>query len=331
VRIVPRAAFQISIPKDAIDADKGFIPACKLAQVNRLATFAGKDGKPVEILITPGLIDGLLGLGQKQGRLDAFWTHDRLSDENQKDHLHDYVAVWKNFRKDETGDLIADAQLAPTPYKDRIMWSAMNDPEGMMVSMVFDYTGGRNDAKPTAICSGDFVKLGAATSALLSAYPNQTDTDMTKEEIQAIVKEAITAALATFKPAAVKSEDDMTEADATAIMTAAGVTDADQTAEDKGKPPGVRAMLAVGRANKRQLAAVAEEAGMKAEAAFTAKLGAKVKEVIGTGGNDKTKDEFEAAVQAQLAAGAPNRARAVFRVQKDKPDLYAKHAQALRA
>jgi hypothetical protein len=210
------------------------------------------------------------------------------------------------------------------------MWAAANDPVGIMTSLVFKYEGGKTDAKATRIDSADFVKFGAATTALLSAYPHNQETNMDKTELIKLLAdpEVKAALLALAKPAA--NEDAMTEADATAIMTAAGVIDADQAVEDKGKPPALRAMLAVGRASKRQSAAASEEAAVKAEATFTAKLGAKVKDIIGTGGT-ATKDEFEAAVQAQLSAGAPNRARAIFRVQKDKPDLYAKHTAALHA
>lgn len=328
-----KAALRIQISDTSIDDDKGIIPACKLAEVGRLAVFAGEDGSKKELLISPALIESLLGLATGKGRLDAYWTHDRLNAENKDaDALHSSVGVWRNFRKDGDGNLVADINLAPTEYRERILWQAHNDPQGIMTSLVFDYTGGKDNAKAVTLESGDFVKQGAAVTALLSAYNKTHKAKLAN--MDDLISQLVEAckdphSLAAFK-ALIKSVEKegeaadsaaMSDDDATAIMTAAGVTDADKLDADKGKPLGVRVALSVGRATTRRLASVGAEAAVTAEARLSSAIGTKVTAALA--GVKKESEEPEAFITAQLAAGCPNRATAIARMAKDKKELYA--------
>lgn len=270
---MPLAAFRISVTgKDNVDKENHVVKGCRLAEKDRLAVFNGKDGQPVELMVSGSLIDDLLGLATTAGRLDAYWTHDRLNADNTKDSLHDSIGVWRNFSKDDSGNLVADLQLEPTQYRERVMWKAENDPQGIMSSLVFDYTGGRDDAKAQSLFSGDLVRFGAATTALLSAYKQPTN--MTPEEIKSTVDEAVKAALAAHieanKPADVTAE-------AAAIEAAAGVKDEDKLPEDEKLNPAICAAVRIGRAQlrsfKAELKTVEESSAVLAEAKFTAKLG----------------------------------------------------------
>ncbi len=329
-----KAVLRISL--GSVDETNGIVTGCKLADVGALAVFAGKDGKPTELRITPALVNDILGFANQAGRLDAYWTHDRLSDET-RDPLHDSIGVWRNFRKDEQGNPIADLHLEPSDHKERVLWKAKNDPTGIMTSLVFGYRGGKEDARATSLESGDLVRYGAATKALLSAYPdNLSDNQpMDINELLSLLDDpaACDKILAMVKAAQKgHASADMEDADVDAAMSAAGVTDADKKPEDASKTKVTRAILTLARATQRQLSAITtdrktllDEAATKAEANFTAKLG---KGGTFVPSEVKTEnDAFEAAVQSQITAGAPNRARAIFRVQKDKPDLYAKWAK----
>ena len=294
---MPLAAFRISVSgKDNVDKENHVVKGCRLAEKDRLAVFNGSDGKPVELMVSGSLIDDLLGLATSAGRLDAYWTHDRLNADNSKDALHDSIGVWRNFAKDESGNLVADLHLGPTEYRDRVLWSAETDPQGIMSSLVFDYTGGRDDAKAQSLFSGDLVRFGAATTALLSAY--QQPKTMTPEEIKSTVDEAVKAALAAHieanKPADVTAE-------AAAIEAAAGVTDADKLPEDEKLAPAICAAVRIGRAQlrsfKAEIEAVKESSAVLAEAKVTAKLGA-----LGTFVPVVTKQEPVKISKAQFAA-----------------------------
>lgn len=294
---MPLAAFRISVTgKDNVDKENHVVKGCRLAEKDRLAVFNGKDGKPVELMVSGSLIDDLLGLATTAGRLDAYWTHDRLNADNTKDSLHDSIGVWRNFAKDESGNLIADLQLEPTQYRERVMWKAENDPQGIMSSLVFDYTGGRDDAKAQSLFSGDLVRFGAATTALLSAY--QQPNTMTEEQIKSTVDEMVKAALAAYieatKPADVSAE-------AAAIEAAAGVTDADKLPEDEKLAPAICSAIRIGRAQlrafKAEIEAVKESSAVLAEAKVTAKLG-----TLGTFVPVGTKQEQAKLTRAQFNA-----------------------------
>lgn len=152
-----------------MDGDTIF--GCQLARLGKLARFANPHtGKTEELLCTPKLVDSLLALCSEDQRLSAHWTHKWIEG---NEGIDSRVATWRNFRKDDGGNLVADAFLWPTPHKDAILHAALNDPQGIMVSMVFNYEGGKNDAVATGVMAGDFVGKGAMTTALLAALSSE--------------------------------------------------------------------------------------------------------------------------------------------------------------
>ena len=196
---------------------------------------------------------------------------------DDKDRLHAKVGALKNFRKDELGNPIADFYVAPSEYRETILWGAKEDPENMMLSAVFSYDPKDPKALPMDFQAADLVECGAATTALFSetqTKPN-TMTDEDKAEVAKMIADAIAAAMKT---------DETTDAEAeiaTAAEADAGVTEADKKKEDENKPATLRAALRIGRASHRlTLAALAEKLeASKAEtvtlaaAQFTAALG----------------------------------------------------------
>lgn len=183
------AICRASIPSK-VDHEKGIVYGCILAKVNALAVFSSPGNGPTEVLITPSVIDGQLALWKKKDRGDAHWTHSWI--EEGDDALKTRVATWRNFRKDEEGNLIADAHLWPSEHRAAILHAAENDPQGMMVSQVFDYRGGRDNAVPVNVRAADFVGIGAATTALLSKFSDieeEKQKSMTKAELIALLQD----------------------------------------------------------------------------------------------------------------------------------------------
>lgn len=176
---------------------------------NRDVTYKGADGKAIGFRTNDGLINGLIGHAGNR-TIPAHLTHDWT--DGKVDALHSRVGGVKNFRRDDTGALLADYHAMPGEAGDRILWLAENDPEHAMLSLVFDWnkivSDGVTYAVPLNFEAADFVAKGAAVSAMLSQL--NTDTDMTKEEIVALIKEnsaskddvtnAVKAALADYKP-----------------------------------------------------------------------------------------------------------------------------------
>lgn len=297
------AALRIAIDNSPVDAENGVISGCILAQSNRLATFSGPDGNPVEVMVTPALIDSLLNLASVQARLDAYWTHDRLNPENSaKDPIHDSVGVWSNFRKNENGDLVADISLEPSGHRERILWKAQNDKRGIMTSLVFNYQGGRNDAVATQIISGDFVRFGAATTALLSAHKPNT---MTPDEIKTIACEAAKAALAEHIESTKESTAALSKANEEIVALKTQIAKLSEDSE----------------ANTKK---IIESEIVAAEARFTA--------IVGQSGpvNHAAKEakDFDSLITAQLSAGAVNQGRAIAAAAKINPEAYAKWVAA---
>ncbi len=328
------AALQASLKStDKVDGDTIF--GCQLARLGKLARFANPDtGKTEELLCTANLVDSLLALCSEDQRLSAHWTHKWLEG---NEGIDSRVATWRNFRKDEGGNLVADAFLWPTPHKEAILHAAKNDPTGIMVSMVFNYEGGRDDAKATGVMAGDFVGKGAMTTALLAALSAVTESTQTSqmdinEIIEALKDEKVQAAvLAIIKSHKADAPDEpdgdeaaMEDTETAAAMTAAtGATDADKS--DSKAPAVLGAILTGFKALKRQLDgnqdAVSEKAAVLAEAKFT--------KAIGTGkfkfsapANEKPELPFVAVLKKHLATDV-RRPIAIMRAKNDaKPSDY---------
>ena len=308
------AAFKLNtLSQERIDADLSVIYGVRLCEVGKVARFNGPDGKPRTAEITTEHADAFLAHAGNRS-IPVHWTHDYLSDD--KDRLHAKVGALKNFRKDDAGNPIADFYVAPSEYKDAILWNAKEDPENMMLSAVFSYDPKDPKALPMDFQAADLVECGAATTALFSEP--QTPNTMTEDEIKALVAPMIAEAIAA---AAVKPEVEA-EVEMAAVAEAdAGVTEADKKPEDEAKPAAMRAALRIHRATTRQtLAALAANQGETvklAEAQFTKALGSGKFSIQA----DEKGDEVEKALAAYTATGA-SKSVAILRLAKDKPEVY---------
>lgn len=308
------AAFKLNtLSQERIDADLSVIYGVRLCEVGKVARFNGPDGKPRTAEITTEHADAFLAHAGNRS-IPVHWTHDYLSDD--KDRLHAKVGALKNFRKDDAGNPIADFYVAPSEYKDAILWNAKEDPENMMLSAVFSYDPKDPKALPMDFQAADLVECGAATTALFSEP--QTPNTMTEDEIKALVAPMIAEAIAA---AAVKPEVEA-EVEMAAVAEAdAGVTEADKKPEDEAKPAAMRAALRIHRATTRQtLAALAANQGETvklAEAQFTKALGSGKFNIQA----DEKGDEVEKALAAYTATGA-SKSVAILRLAKDKPEVY---------
>lgn len=304
---MPSAILRESISsRSNVDAEKGIVYGCRLAEVGKLAVFAGLDGKPVEIKITPALVDSLLAICSEDNRLNAHWTHKHV--DGREDALLSRVATWRNFRKDENGNLIADAFTAPGTYREAILHWAENDPQGMMVSMVFDYTGGRDNPIAESVRAADFVAKGAATSALLSAFAKTAKLDMPDNLPPDKTPAPDNTPTPPFTPEQVTAIQQM-------IQAALNPPDVDASA-----PPAMFA--AITKLIGHRVTAGATEAATLAEARFVKSIGGTaVLKDFSDRHKSPNENPLRVAVTAQLAAGAPNRGVAIARALRDKPEL----------
>ena len=327
------ASLQASLKStEKVDGDTIF--GCQLARLGKLARFANPHtGKTEELLCTPKLVDSLLALCSEDQRLSAHWTHKWIEG---NEGIDSRVATWRNFRKDDGGNLVADAFLWPTPHKEAILHAALNDPQGIMVSMVFNYEGGKNDAVATGVMAGDFVGKGAMTTALLAAL-SADDSTSTSNTMEPITLEQLKALLATPEGKAMlqgcldghtKAGDDaaaMEDTEAAATMeNAAGVADGDKSDADKDKPAVLRAVLNSIRAIKRQIGenqdTVSEKAAVLAEAKFTKAIGTGKFQIAAPA--EKPELPFVAVLKKHLGTGV-TRPLAIMRAKNDaKPGDY---------
>jgi hypothetical protein len=300
-----------SFSQDSINGD--VLLGVKIAELGKVACFSGPDGKPRYATITPAFVDALLSHAGSRS-IPVHWTHDYK--QGNGDALHAKVGKLKDIRKDSEGNPIADLHLAPGQYKETALWNAEHDPENMMLSPVFSYDPSDKDSTPLDFQAADLVECGAATTALFSAAQTQTQTQtkMTDEDKIEVAKMIADALAAANKPADAPVVPDTAEMEATA-----GVTDADKKPEDEKAPALMAAFARCNRAIKRQLETAKGEAVVLAEAKFTAALGAGKFTLPAA---PAAKDEVEEAIAAQISAGAKDRSTAIFRLAKDKPEIY---------
>jgi len=300
-----------SFSKDSIFGD--VLLGVKIAELGKVACFSGPDGKPRYATITPAFVDALLS--HAGGRsIPVHWTHDYK--QGNGDALHAKVGKLKDIRKDSEGNPIADLHLAPGQYKETALWNAEHDPENMMLSPVFSYDPSDKDSTPLDFQAADLVECGAATTALFSAAQTQTQTqnkmtDEDKIEVAKMIADAISAAN--------KPEDAPVVPDTAEMEATAGVIADDKKPEDDKQPALMAAFARCNRAIKRQLLASKVEAVVLAEAKFTAALGSGKFTLPAA---PAAKDEVEEAIAAQISAGAKDRSTAIFRLAKDKPEIY---------
>ncbi len=325
--ILKTAAGQISI-----DADAGVIRGVKLMELGKLARFAGDNGQAKQVAITDAHIAALLAHAGNRA-VPIHNTHDWFSAQGTSNadtvEMEARIGALKSFRRDEAGNLIADAYLNKAkPAALDMLWGAANNPEDNCFSVVFSYLKDDPQCIPQNFRAGDLVPSGAATTALFS--DNQTDTDMTKEEVLALLKETLPALLAEHKTALL-SEMKEKEGDYAKMEENCGVTEEDKLPEDEQAPALMRAQARISRAIARQAkslaaekTAILAEAKVQATAEATALLGRSGFPGIGTG-NQPPQDaqaKFNAAVKTLTDANVPL-ATATLRVINEQPEVYA--------
>lgn len=179
-----QAALQFSFTQTRIDAEKGVIYGVKVIE---LGPVQSQHGPPV---VKPEHVQAFKAHAGNRS-IPVHWTHDYLGEDS--DRLHAKVGALKNFHVDAAGDLCADFHVAPTEYKEGIFWSAVNDPDNMMFSVVFSYDPAQ-DGLPLDFQAADLVERGAATTAMFSATTNT----MTQDEIKSLVAESVKTALSEY-------------------------------------------------------------------------------------------------------------------------------------
>lgn len=335
---MPFAVLTEKLPSGpSVKREEGVIEGCKLCEAGKLAVFKGPDGKPVQILMRPEVVDKLLALWSAESEGAAHWTHRWI--ETGEDGLESKVATWKNFRKDDSGNLIADAHLWETPRKETILSAAEKDPKGIMVSQVFDYSGGRDDCVPLSVFAADFVEKGAATTSLrsmiakLSATQKAHMAEITLDDLKTLFatpegKAMVQGCIDGHDKAADMADDDMAT-----MESESGVKDEDkkdEPAEDKQEPALMKVYRFVRRTNRalnRRLkevaqneAAILAKAKVQWEAEFAGQLG-KNKAVLSGFSQTQTEElAVTKAIRTQVAAGA-RRPKAILRALNDaKPE-----------
>ena len=332
------AVFKSEIGNPIIDERNGIISGVRIATLG--AVSESKEGRGRGLVIDNATITALFELAKNKGdKVPAFFTHDWFDSDD--DGLKHDAGVWRNFRVDGAGNLIADFNAFDTDRKAGIFSRAKTDPDGIATSPLFHYDfreGDKNRCTPTEFVSCDFVKRGAINKALFSQTNPQNN--MTIEEfIQLLsnpeVKTAIEAIVKSHAdgsdaaPAGDAAPDDAALAEYEAD---AGVEDGDKKKEDDNMPAVMRAHVRVARAIARKTAAlkadkdaILAEAKIQAEASQTAILGrGPILNVAGAAKEDANNPE--AFIAEQIASGkAKTRGHAIAIMGKQKPELYAIH------
>lgn len=301
-------------------------------EVGKMAVFAGEDGKPKKVEITPAHAKALLGFAGNRS-IPSHWSHDWF--DGDADPIHARVGALKQFRMD--GDnLVADLHLSPGEHRETALWNAENAPENMMLSAVFNYAKTDPICIPQDFQAADLVSKGAATTALLAediTTQNNMDTDILTMLAEAAKDPAKRAALkALIKEIEAGDDEDTAAAE---MESGAGVTDSDKDKSDDNKPALMRALLRVCRATKRQInelakseTALLEKAKVQSEASATALLGKGG--FIKAGAGEQNTDTY-AAKLAEYSKTAPSQQVAAFRLLKDHPELMPEHEAHTRA
>ena len=329
------AIFRVqSFSPTGVDREKGIVYGCQLAKLGKLAVFSDMAGDRQELMVTPSLVAELLQLFLNEERSTAHWGHDWMSAD--VDPINSTVATWRNFRTSDDGNLIADCFLWPTDKRESVLHAAENDPLGMMVSMVFDYSGGRDNAKALSVSAADLVSQGAATTALCHAIlssthkPKTAKLNMEVSELIELLKDpAVRAAIVAMAETVESTEpDEVTSDEVVEMEDVADVALTDEEKKDETQPALMaryrRATLAVAKLAKSKTATLSDD-----DRKIVAKLAAaEVVRGIGTGSvklnlsGTTAQSDAETFITAQLSAGCKNRGEAIARMAKDKPSIY---------
>ncbi len=317
----------------SIDKDAGVIRGVKLMELGKLARFASEDG-PKQIKITDAHISALMGHAGNRA-IPIHDTHEWFESQGKADadsvEKNARIGALKSFRRDENGNLIADATLNLDKQAARdLLWGAEHNPEDNCFSAVFNYLKDDPACMPVNFRAGDLVPNGAATTALFSENPTDKPMAITIDDLKAVCenpegKEMLRGAL--------KGHDKASEDTAAAEMESdAGVTDADKKSDDEQKPALMRAALRCERARNRKFAAnqtaLLSEVDTKIKASETALLGRGP--FLSADDQKKSGDLYTATLTTYKEASKGNEVLAVARMLKDKPEFLGEYEKRQR-
>lgn len=302
-------------PDVAIDAENQTLRGVKLMEVGATAHFKGADGKSKSVNITAEHITALLNHAGNRA-LPVHNTHEWF-DAQDKENADSVergarIGALNKFRRDDAGNLIADAVFKKGEAWDDVLFAATHNPEDTMFSAVFNYSP--DDAKciPLNFRCADIVPRGAATTALFSETQTQPKMALTLDDLKELLSTpegeaymgGILKAHGKMKKSAAESEAEA-EAPAAEGATAAALKKFEEE------------LTAKFAKKETELLATVET---KAQAAATALLG-KGGFQIASGEAPKTND-VEAKLSSYITAGAANRGVAIMRFAHDKPEEY---------
>lgn len=302
-----KAILQSALGTPSVNRESRVVSGIRILENNRDVTYAGPDGKPVSFRTNDGLIDGLISHAGNRGipaHLSHSWT------DGKADGLNTRVGTHKNFRRDGSGNLVADFYAMPGIEGDRMLWLAENDPANAALSSVFDWnpikSNGVTYAVPLSFDAADFVASGAACSALLTKF--QPDTDMTDEQITKLVTDTVTAALKDFKPAGFITKEEAETAADTRVKAALSAYKPEAT---------------------KMTDAEIEAIAVAAQAKVVATLGSGP--LLKSIQRSNEQGDAYTAKLATYVASSPNRATAIRRLLADHPELGAAHEEHQQA
>ena len=303
------ALLQLKLSHGAIDADNGVISGVMVMELGKLAQFEGEGKITKRVKITPAHIDALLSHAGNRS-IPMHLTHDWFNAQGTPTadtvEMQARCGAFKNLRKDESGNLRADAYLKDGATRSDILWGAEHNPEDNMVSVVFSYDKKDPLCMPCDFRAADIVPKGAAVTALFS-HSQKLDNTMDKTALLEMLKDdEVKTALLAMLPETKTSE--------VALL---------KSAEDKAGE--------IFAAKKAEILAEAATASDKRfeenKVALLKEAEAAVVKNIGQGGflkdfGKKDADDAEAFITAQLSAGCKDRGQAIARMANDKPELY---------
>lgn len=336
---MPTACFQTKFSQSAIDAEKGILTGVKLMALGKLAQFAGEGDEVKKVTITRQHIEALLSHAGNRAvpiHLTHEWADSQGKPNADSIEMLARIGALKNLRKDNVGDLIADAYLKEGSIRNDILFGAEHNPEDNMFSVVFDYKKSDPECLPINFRAADIVPTGAAVTALFKHNP----TAKMAISIDDLKEVCSTPEGKEMLRSAIKGHDKATEdAESTAAATMesdAGVIAADKKSSDDTMPATMRAQVRIARATTRLVAelkvakeslettktAILEQAKTDAAAEATAMLGKSGFPKLGSDGKPETATaKFNAAV-AELKSKGVKEGAATLAVMKEQEPLY---------
>lgn len=245
----------------------------------------------------------------------------------------DTFGDYSNFRV-EGGNVYADLTFLPsTPHRPFVegIVTRLSGEFGNSIDFKRSFYPGKDAsgqkiaiANCLQLASVDLVDSPAATNSLLEEIDSPTEYMALSPEDLSAIGEMITKAI-TASQSADKQQDAASMADRLSKLEAAAAPSAEKSDEKKKKDEDAKEKDedAKEKDEEAKLSARIEKAAMKiANEQFTKLSKGFVKLKDGEG--PSVTEDAESFITTQLSSGCPNRATAIKRLAKDKPELYSK-------